>query len=540
MIRRRPGRGGNRATDKGVVIRRTLALGDVLCATSVATKLYEQGHEITFQAHPAAHCILRRIGSIDHIAQPTGHFHVNLDGAYEQDGNRRNKSFHRMFFEVANAQLQAHNMQLGQPLNVKPRLIVEPHEREQFAGRLQKYPRPWIFICPRSNSWTARTVPDHIWKEVAAGLPGTKFWIGMHPGPDGVVDLGLRHFDLVILHLAVADLLLSVDTGPLHVGAALNIPTVAVGQSSSPNWHLSDQNDFITVWPQGLDCLDCQLNICPKSQYIPPCQNIEAAIIIGAALKRLRGGVSACISCFKPDLGTLNRCLECVLPQVDEVILCSDQAGDMPAGIISDPKIAIIKKNLFNIGYGRKQNYAARHANGEFLLLMNDDVFLDPGAVSKMMEVMTDGVGMVSNHLRYPDGTIYHAGKVRSHGQMGWSHADYKKYIPRFSEPVELENCCGACVLVRRKAFYQADGFDEDFFLMAEDDAMCLALRREGWKIMFTPHSTGVHLEHQSVKKTGDITGLLARANATFGRKWGRYLEHNRNRVPGNFDYLYK
>jgi GT2 family glycosyltransferase len=442
-----------------------------------------------------------------------------------------------MFFDAANSQLQGRQMQAGMELNCRPRLRMTGAEMDNARKKFEQYPRPWIFICPRSNSFAARTVPDGVWKEAAQQMPGTKFWIGLHPGPDGIVDLAIRHFDLVILYLAVADLLVTVDTGPIHVGAALNIPIVGIGQSSAPDWHLNDQNDYVTVWPDGLDCLDCQQNLCPKSQYTPPCQSIDPAKIVAAAKAKLHGGISACISCYKPEIETLNRCLGCVLPQVKEVIICYDQAGQLPGGIRQDPKIKIVKKAAHDIGYGRKQNYAVRHSTGEFVLLLNDDVFLDPGAVEKMMMVMAPGVGMVSNHLRYPDGTIYHAGKVRSPGQMGWSHADYKKYIPRFQEPTELENCCGACVLVRRKAFYEIDGFDEEFYIFAEDDAMCLALRRAGWKIIFTPHSTGIHMEHQSVKKTGDISGLLARANATFSRKWGKYLDWNRNRVPGDFNY---
>lgn len=539
MIGKLPGHGGNRASDPGIIVRRTAALGDVLCATTVATKLYEQGQEVTFQAHPAAHCLLRRIGSVERISEPNGHCHVNLDGAYEQDPDRRHKHFHQMFFEVANGQLQQRKMQLGLPLNCRPKLIVEPEEKEYAKKKFEKFPKPWIFLCPRSNSYAARTVPDGTWQAASRNLPGTKFWMGTHPCPDGIHDLGLRHLDVLILDLSVADLLVTVDTGPIHIGAALGIPIIGLGQSSSPEWHLSDQNDFQTIWPEGnLDCLDCQLNLCPKSQYLPPCQNFSPDLIVQTANARFKGGISAVISIYQPELETLNRCLRCVEPQVDEIVICYDQAGKLPAGMFTHPKIKIVKKEQFNIGYGRKQNFAVRHARGEFLLLLNDDVFLDYDAVRKMMDCMKPDVGMVSNHLRYPDGTIYHAGKLRHAGERGWHHRDYKKHLPSLTEPTELENCCGACTLVRRSAFYQADGFDEEFFIFAEDDAFALALRREGWKIMFTPFSTGVHMEHQSVKKTGDISGLLARANGVFHRKWGAYLEHNLHRIPGNFDYL--
>lgn len=539
MLKRSPGYGGNKVADTSMIIRRTGALGDVLCATVVADKLDAQGYDVTFQAHPSTHCLLRRISSITSITEPNGHFHVNLDNSYESDPDRRKKHFHTMFFEAANDQLRSRGLNAGQPLNCKPKMRIRPEERERAKAKFNDYPRPWVFLCPRSNSYNVRQVPDHIWQSAAKDIVGTKFWLGTHPAPAGIVDLECRHIDNLIIWLSVADLLITVDTGPIHMAAAMGIKIIGIEQSSSPEWHLNDQNDFLTIRPEGLDCLDCQQNMCPVSRYSPPCQNIAPEAISGAANARLKaGGISAVISVYQPELDTINRCLECVLPQVDEVVICYDQAGRVPDGLRKDPKIRIVHKKLRDIGYGRKQNFAARHANGEFLLLLNDDVFLDPGAVEKLKECMLPGVGMVSNHLRYPDGTIYHAGKVRAVGQMGWSHLDYKKYIPTLQKPTELENCCGACVLVRREAFYDADCFDEDFYIFAEDDAMCLSFRRQGWRIMFTPHSTGVHMEHQSVKKTGDIHGLLNRANSAFHRKWNKYLTWNLGRVPGNFEYL--
>lgn len=144
---------------------------------------------------------------------------------------------------------------------------------------------------------------------------------------------------------------------------------------------------------------------------------------------------------------------------------------------------------------------------------------------------------MVANLLRYPDGTIYHAGKARGPGQRGWGHRDYKHRDCTIKEPTEMENVCGACVLVSRKAFYEIDGFDEEFFIYAEDDSFALSMRQQGYKIIFTPHSEGTHLEHQSTKLLGNISDLVGAANTTFSRKWGRYLDHNINRIPGNFDY---
>ena len=92
------------------------------------------------------------------------------------------------------------------------------------------YPRPWVFICPRSESYPHRQVPTRRGLILRPGQ-GTKFWLGLHPAPPGIVDLAVRHVDNLIIWLSAADLLISVDTGPMHIGAALGIPIVAILQS---------------------------------------------------------------------------------------------------------------------------------------------------------------------------------------------------------------------------------------------------------------------------------------------------------------------
>lgn len=445
-----------------------------------------------------------------------------------------------MFIAAANRQLRPHGIDLGAPLNCCPSLSVPDSTKEWASNQFRQYPRPWVAVCPRSQSYFARTVPDPIWQSAAPKIHGTKFWIGMHPAPAGFVDLKATHFDNVISWLSVMDLLVSVDTGPLHISAALGIQCLALGQSSSPELHLSDQRDYQTIWPEGnLGCLNCQQNSCPINYYLPPCNTFDPDKISFWANQRLRSkyadDVSAVISIYKPDVNTLNRCLTHVLPQVMEVVVAVDQGGILPPDALKHPKIRYVKHRLRDQGYGKKQNLAARHTNGKYMLLMNDDVFLSPDAVKRMIEVMNPKVGMVSNLLRYPDGTIYHAGKVREKGVRGWAHINLRQTEPTFKQPVELENCCGACVLVQRKAFYDIKGFDEDFWLYAEDDDFALRMRRAGYQIWFTPHSDGIHLEHQSTEKTGNIMDMVNQANATFHRKWGGWLERNLNTVPGTF-----
>ena len=520
-----------------LAVRRTGALGDVLAATCVQRKLSELGYDVTFQAHSSAHCILRRVVGIGGIEDCNSQPDVDLDGAYEKDPQRKHKHFAQMFFERANAHLRG--IKIDNQRNFAPRMELTESDRTDALKILEPYPKPWVVIVPRSQSWACRTVPDRIWETAAPKIHGTKFWLALHPCPSAnIVDLNIRHFDRAIGILGMADLVVCPDTGPMHVAAALGTPVVAIQQQSNPRRHLSEQRDFIVISPN-LHCLNCDLNFCPINAENPPCQNISPDLIANAVNTKLQAsmvdGVSCVICIYKPDAGRLNHCLRSVLPQVDEIVIVRDDAGKLPAGVMTDRKIRYLIAPGHDLGYGRKANHGFRHTNHKWVLLLNDDVYLAPDAVQKMRDAVARDTGIVAHELRYPDGTIQHGGTYRNPGDVGFGHLDWKARESRIKEPVELENVTGASILVRRQAFYDADGFDEDFYLYCEDNALNMSVRQAGWKIMYTPHAKGVHEESQSTSVTPRIHQIMQESHQLFKAKFGWYFEHNRNNTLGVF-----
>lgn len=284
------------------------------------------------------------------------------------------------------------------------------------------------------------------------------------------------------------------------------------------------------------------VDVVPDQRGDAACQAINTNGMVAWANSRLYGQKSESVSCvipiYQPEASVLNRCLAQILPQVSEVIVTRAQDGIVPRGTLEHPKIRHVTAPGTKIGFGRNVNYGCRWTNGKYLLLLNDDCFLEPDAVEMMMREMRPGVGMVSHLLRYPDGRIYHAGVFRKPGDKDWHHIDHLGYLPTFSEPVELENVCGTSILVRREMHFAIGGFDEDFMCYAEDNDYALRCRQFGWKVMFTPHAKGIHLSHQSTQKLGNIEAMIRESNALFHRKWQGYIAHNLNRQMGNFDYL--
>ena len=222
--------GGNAISSQRIIIRRVAALGDVVSATVIADKLHELGHSITFQSHASAHPLLRRVPSVAQFTEPQGYCHCDLDGAYETNPQRRSLHFNDMWFTRANQNLNPYGIHLGQPFNCRPRLVLSVEERTIARAKFTDYPKPWVFICPSSQYYNVRSVPDWVWEQTAKRINGTTFWLGLHTAPPGIIDLQVRSLSTLLPWLSCADLLVTVDTGPMHFAAALGVKILAVSQ----------------------------------------------------------------------------------------------------------------------------------------------------------------------------------------------------------------------------------------------------------------------------------------------------------------------
>lgn len=533
----------NRGQSRGtLVVRRSEALGDVLAATCVADKLYEQGWDVVWQSVPACHVITRRRHSIAKSEEPKGFCDINLDGVYERDPERTKKHFATMFLDAANLQLSAKGISIESFRNFAPTIKLSEREADEIMPMLMRHKKPWVMICPRSNAHRNRQIPDDIWKSAASSINGTCFWLGTDRAPDGIVDLQCRHMDRMIWFLSKADTLVSVDTGPMHIAAALGVPIVAIEQASSPELHLSDQRDFVVI-RSSLGCLNCQHNVCPIDAHNPPCRDLHHSFISSAVNWRLSSvysdEVSAAICCYKPNVTRLNKCISHVINQVNEVVVSVDGDGEMPPGLMRHEKIRVVRNRFKKrLGYGKNANHCVRHTNGKWVLLLNDDVYLNNDAVARMREVVSEKVGVVAQLLYYPDGTIQHGGAYRNPGDIGFGHIDHRARNPRITEPVEMENVTLASALVRRTAFYDVHGFDEEYDTYCEDTDLCMKMRQNGWKILYQPKAVGIHDESQTTRHVPEMYHIMNASNQRFGKKWGAYFRHNVNPGLGNFDYL--
>jgi GT2 family glycosyltransferase len=161
--------------------------------------------------------------------------------------------------------------------------------------------------------------------------------------------------------------------------------------------------------------------------------------------------------------------------------------------------------------YSKINNFAAAHAEGEYLLLLNDDTeVISAGWIEAMLgHAQDEEVGAVGAKLLYPDGLVQHAGVVLGTGNF-WAPgvaAHALQHYPadstgRVGEVLETTRNYGAvtaaCMMLRRSVFDEVGGFDEALTVAFNDVDLCLKIRRKGYRVVYTPHAELYHYESAS------------------------------------------
>lgn len=227
--------------------------------------------------------------------------------------------------------------------------------------------------------------------------------------------------------------------------------------------------------------------------------------------------VSVIIVSYKTREMTL-RCLRTLVPELDGIaaeIWLVDNAsrdGTIEAVAAEMPAVKVIAIDR-NAGFGGANNLALAQAAGEFFLLLNTDAFVLPGAVRAMAEFLKahPAVGVVGPRLLNENGSLQRScfmfpspghcwaenlGLSRLFGHcQSWPH-DRER---------EVEWVVGACLMVRRAAYESAGGFDEQFFMYAEESDWQRRIRGAGWKICFTPAAEVTHFGRGSSIAAGSF-----------------------------------
>jgi GT2 family glycosyltransferase len=210
----------------------------------------------------------------------------------------------------------------------------------------------------------------------------------------------------------------------------------------------------------------------------------------------------------------LPECLASVFGQSGEVpletILVDNHSTDGSPAMVRErfPDVRLIANDR-NTGFARANNQGITESTGGYLLFLNPDTRLLPGALWAMVQRLDalPSAGCLGPRLLNGDGSLQRTGVSfprlwnvlaetffldellpgsRLFGRHRQLYAD-----PEIERVVEYLQ--GSCLLMRREALETSGPFDEEYFMYFEENDLCCRLREHGWTTVYSPAASVVH-----------------------------------------------
>lgn len=187
------------------------------------------------------------------------------------------------------------------------------------------------------------------------------------------------------------------------------------------------------------------------------------------------------------------------------VILVDNNSSDETISQVRNefPEVEIIA-NTCNLGFGAANNIGFSICDCEYVLLLNTDTVVRPGSLKSMVELLECDLtlGAVGCRLENADGTLQRSCWSFPTPLRAWWEAlgvnrlglspDWHRWDHLTEQDVDF--VIGAALMVRSKVIEQVGGFDEDFFLYAEEADWQRRMANAKWRVRYTPKATIMHL----------------------------------------------
>lgn len=215
-----------------------------------------------------------------------------------------------------------------------------------------------------------------------------------------------------------------------------------------------------------------------------------------------------------------------------EVIIVDNGSSDGSIEAVRDrfPQIRCIV-NADNRGFAAANNQAFAVMRGRYALLLNTDAILLPGALESLFAFMEaqPRVGMACGQLLNPDGSKQNAfANFPSLMSLMFNESLLKFLLPakfpskyrNYDQPMAVDSCIGACMIVRKAAMDQVGGFDERYFFFFEETDWARQFWQKGWQVYFVPQADIIHAQGQSAGDNVFARKLFYFSRYQYLRKW--------------------
>lgn len=199
----------------------------------------------------------------------------------------------------------------------------------------------------------------------------------------------------------------------------------------------------------------------------------------------------------------LSRCLDALLPQLeptDEVVVVDNGSQDNSVAWLTTthPTIQCIPLPT-NVGFSGGNNAALPHCTRPWIFLLNNDAYVEPGAVDALRTVATGAsaqVGAISATLVFahaPDLIASNGILLRRDG-VALDHGMTEPVSSLPQKEFAVAGASGGAVLLRRAMIDDIGFFPDDFFNYLEDVDLAWRALLRGWQTLSCPHAIVLHV----------------------------------------------
>ncbi len=188
-----------------------------------------------------------------------------------------------------------------------------------------------------------------------------------------------------------------------------------------------------------------------------------------------------------------------------EIIISDNASEDKTSEWVEEnyPTCRIVKLDK-NYGYCGGNNRAAKYAQGEILIFLNNDAKTEPNWLNGLDESFEKpDVGIVQPKIKSVEEPDYfeYAGAAGGYiDKMGYPFCrgrifdQVEKDNGQYDTASEIFWASGAAIAIRKDLFDTLGGFDEDFEFHMEEIDLCWRAHKLGVKVEYQPKSTIYHL----------------------------------------------
>jgi GT2 family glycosyltransferase len=222
----------------------------------------------------------------------------------------------------------------------------------------------------------------------------------------------------------------------------------------------------------------------------------------------------------------LVQCIETLIAQAGalsyEIIVVDNASRDGSADRVAErfPQ-AVLIRSAVNLGFAAANNLGFKSARGRYLVLLNSDAFVQPGALERAVRAMDadPSIGLGGARLIGRDGEWQPSARmfpslINDFLTLSGLSARFprSRFFGRFDRtwadpmvPADVDWVPGAFSIMPRALLDSVGPFDDSFFLYYEEVDLCRRVRAAGLRVRYWPDVVVIHIGGESSRTHDDL-----------------------------------